>query len=153
MADHDTHDHTGIPGCGGGLVVEDYVEQATPLAITATSEATAQAFVTGAGFSAAGSTDYMVECFIPTVYAAAGQSVDLWLYDGSSSIGHIAQIYSSLTTIIGMPVHVMRKVTPSAGTKTYSIRVSSSNAAGSSVYCGAGGTATLMPAFIRVTKT
>lgn len=151
MADHDTHDHTGVPGVGGEL---DYVQITSAVNPTATSEATANTVVTGSAIAYDGSTVVLIEFFTEGAITPAvnGAYMFIVLYDGSSSIG-LWGYCQNLTgaASFAMPVLLQRRLTPSAGTHTYSVRAFCSSGTGS-IAAGAGGAATNMPAFIRITK-
>lgn len=134
-------------GGTGGVTEYDYVEVTSNLTVTATSDATAQAFVTGNAVAYDGSTRVKIEfsCmkFECTVNVVAN------LYDGSTDLGRLG--IQAATTSGGGPVHFVRYLTPSNATHTYSIRVFKASGT-STVYGGAGGVATAMPAFMRITK-
>lgn len=137
----------------GGASELDYATFTSAVTVTATSEATANTVVTGAGVAYDGSTDVMIEFFSYAVQGPGSNGViSLVLYDGSSSIGTIAQI--NQPTVAGAfitPVLVARRLTPSAATHTYSVRAFVNTGSGS-VYAGSGGVGNAMPGFIRITK-
>ena len=133
----------------------DYVQITSPVAITASSEATANTVVTGSAVAYDGSTAVIIEFYAPDAYADNVATVDLYfyLYDGSSSIGWIGTMRSETTNRSFQTVYLMRRLTPSAATHTYSIRAANSAGAGDgSVNAGAGGSGNQVPAFIRITK-
>lgn len=126
-----------------------YVEQTSSVSITGTTEATATTVVTSAAVSYSGSQRVHIECSCPYVIAGAGNSILLVLYDGSSSIGKLAQFGNGGTTNVA-PVRASRFITPSNASHTYSIRAYDGSGAGT-VGAGAGGNGNLMPAYIRIT--
>jgi hypothetical protein len=155
MADHDTHDHTGVPGVGGGGGGElDYVQFTSGVNITATTEATANTIVTGSSVAYDGSTVVMVEFFCPGLNVADGTDnyVRLYLYDGSSSIGRIGTLVcvsgdGSLGQIA--PTFCVRRLTPSNASHTYSVR--GDTGSGTSIAsAGAGGNGNIVPGYIRI---
>ncbi len=155
MADHDTHDHTGVPGVGGGGGAEiDYVQYTSNVSITATSEATANTVATATATAFDGSTIVYIEFFAPTAQTPAVSSENLLfaLYDGSSSIGLIGQVTNTNSaTLQRTPVFMSRRLTPSAATHTYSIRAYVGSGTGS-VNGGSGGAAAYMPGYIRIIR-
>lgn len=131
-----------------------YVEHTSTVSPTATTEAGADTVVTAAAVTFDGSTTVLIEYFCGDAEAsggAAGRSLVLWLYDGASSIGYLGLIVGPTNTSDRRPIHVFRRLTPSAASHTYSIRASVSAGTGN-LYSGAGGTATALPAYIRITK-
>lgn len=131
----------------------DYVEFTSSASVSATTEGTANTVVTANAESFDGSTVGVIEFFSAAARPAAvdGGSLSLWLYDGSSSIGLIGFVNSQGASSSNLPVHVMRRLTPSNASHTYSIRASVSTGTGS-VGAGAGGATATMPGFIRISK-
>ncbi len=121
----------------------DYVEQTSSLTVTATTDATAQAFVTGNAVSYDGSTVVIIEAYIP--FGAATAAMVCNLYDGSTDLGRLGQI----NTVVNAPMYLARRLTPSNASHTYSIRIWKTSGT-ASANCGAGGTATNLPGFIRI---
>ncbi len=122
----------------------DYVETTSSLTITATTDATAQAFVTGSSVSYNGSTRICVEAYSENCSGTVTCIANL--YDGSTDLGRIWQINGSLN--VGMLAR--RFLTPSNASHTYSIRFwkTSGTAAANA---GAGGAGVTMPGYIRIT--
>lgn len=122
-----------------------YNQITSNVSITATTEATAQTVATASAVSFDGSTAVMVRFY--AMQAAKGTtSMNIYLYDGASSIGNLAQVLVS-----GAPVMLERKLTPSNASHTYSIRAAVDAGTGT-VVAGAGGSTNLMPAFIQITR-
>lgn len=134
----------------------DYVPITTGVNITATTEATATTIVTGSAVSYDGSTIVMIEFFSPeaTPNASDNSFIRFVLYDGSSSIGYFGISFNPKLaggSSIRMPVKLERRLTPSNASHTYSVRAYVDTGTGT-VAAGAGGTATYVPAFIRITR-
>lgn len=131
----------------------DYVQITSNVSITATSEATANTCITGSAVTYDGSTTVYVEVFCPALAPdpTATRSLTVWLYDGSSSIGAFANVYSQHNNSNTYPLHGFRKLTPSAASHTYSIRCSVSAGTGT-FSANTGGTGVYIPAFLRITK-
>lgn len=125
-----------------------YVEFTSAVSVTATTEATANTVVTSASVAYSGSQRVQIEFWAEYLLAPTGTSIFLYLYDGSSSIGIVAQGGNGVMVFPG--ISVKRFLTPSNASHTYSIRASNSSGTGT-VNAGAGGTATAMPGFIRIT--
>jgi len=142
-------------GGGGGPGTElDYVEITSSVNASATTEATANTVVTGSAVTYDGSTAVIIEFFSATVSSAVvtGAAVQVWLYDGSGSIGEIAFVSQSATNgAVYGAVLARRRLTPSAAAHTYSIRASNINGTGV-VGAGTGGSGTISPAYIRITR-
>jgi hypothetical protein len=70
----------------------------------------------------------------------------LFLFDGATSLGYLA-----FSLAAHGPATVKRRLTPSSGSHTYSVRAIVDAGTGR-VQAGAGGVGVNMPAFIRITK-
>lgn len=133
----------------------DYVEVTTLVSITATAEGSANTVVTGSAVAYDGSTAIVIEFFAPRCLptGTAGAYQEIYLYDGSSSIGRLA-IEGNGTTgpnSIYRSVLLRRRLTPSNATHTYSVRATVSAGTGD-LGGGAGGTGNYMPGYIRITR-
>lgn len=159
MVQHADIDHTGITGVGGtgnaGTPYEvDYVEFTSAVSPNATTEATANTVVTANAVAFDGSTIAIIEFWAFSARpdnGAAIRNMSFYLYDGSSSIGRIGLVTTPAAQLDNKPVHLMRRLTPSNASHTYSIRAAVSAGTGS-IGAGAGGNAADMPGFIRISK-
>jgi hypothetical protein len=132
----------------------DYVEFTSTVSPTATTEATANTVVTGSAVSYDGSTVVIIEFVCGDAGAPPGANnfMQLWLYDGSSSIGYMGLILNNVVTNTArMPIVLRHRLTPSNASHTYSIRGSVNTGTGQ-LNAGAGGGGTAMPGYIRITK-
>jgi len=131
----------------------DYAEFNANVSPTATTDATANTVVTGNAVTYDGSTIVMVEFFAPAARprADAAGSLFLVLYDGAAAIGRLAAFNYPATGADTKPVKVARRLTPSAGAHTYSVRAFVDAGTGL-VGAGAGGSGVQFPGFIRITK-
>jgi hypothetical protein len=132
----------------------DYVEKTTSTTVTGTSEASPTTIVTGTS-QAYAAEQIMIEFYCPelahTSTNAAGVIVDLW--EDSTPLGRIATAFSGATTTDWrVPVYGYRLRTPTAATHQYIVKAWKTGTTTASLDAGAGGTAALMPAFIRVRK-
>lgn len=132
----------------------DYAQITSSASITATSEATANTVITGAGVSYDGSTIVMLEFFTPYLNITA-QSLAIVLYDdtggGAASIGLMGQYYDANAGQTVVPVHLMKRFTPSAATHTFSIRAYVNSGTGE-VKADTGVNGHWLPAFMRIYK-
>jgi hypothetical protein len=151
MVQHADIDHTGLTGISS--VELDYATRTSGINITGTTEGGATTVITGASTSFDG-TAVWVEIFSPETLTPAGVNgqITMWLYEDGSSIGRIMNNASSGGSDY-LPVYGKRKITPSAGSHTYSWRASVSTTSGTPyVGGGAGGAGNFPPAFMCITK-
>lgn len=134
-----------IPGSGASSEL-DYVETTSPLTITATSDATAQSFITGTSQSYSGAR-IRIEVFAPYLSSGSGQSALFNLFDGSTDLGRIAENFGASDSA----VMVVRYLTPSAGSHQYIVKAWKTGGT-ASAGAGAGGTATYLPAYLRISE-
>jgi hypothetical protein len=81
--------------------------------------------------------------------ATVNAYMQLWLYQDGVSIGTLATIQVPAAASMQVPVRVARRLTPAAGSHTYSVRASVSTGSGT-VYAGVGGIGVNVPTFIRI---
>lgn len=130
----------------------DYVAKTSSTNITATSEATANAIITGTSQAYAAGT-VMVEAFIPqtrTDTGGAGSTINFVLYDGSTNLGQWSEERTVASSALGIPTFLRQKVTLTAATHQMSLKAFVSGGTGIAG-AGAGGAGTIPPAYIRVT--
>lgn len=145
---------TGATGSGGATEL-DYVEYTGgALSITATSDATAQSVVAGTSQSYAAAR-IKIECFAPLgeIRHTSACALVFNLYDGSTDLGELGQIENNTNNngaSMGGPVYFVRYLTPTAATHQYILKAWKSVGT-ANVYGNTGGTANMVPAFIRVT--
>jgi hypothetical protein len=133
------------PVASGTLVEVDYVEFTSNVTITATTEATANTVVTANALAGDGSTKYIIELH-GGIVLPSGASFWATLYDGSGSIGH----WQYDTNVQG-PNPIIRRLTPSNASHTYSFRAYVGGGTGT-VQAGAGGNGNFLPGYIRIVK-
>lgn len=132
----------------------DYVEFTSPVTPTNTVEASADTVVTAGAVTFDGSTIAIIEFFALNArpaFDAAGRSITFWLFQDGSSIGSIGFISTPAASANNVPVHISRRMTPSAGSHTYSIRCTV-NAGTGLVSASTGGAGAALPGFIRITR-
>lgn len=123
----------------------DYVQITSDANFTATTAATGNTMVTGSSVTYDGTTTVMIEvCSGRVVKGTTFIILDLW--EDSTDIARIAVILTA-----GEPLKVEFRRTPTAGAKVYKVTGYVDGSTGT-VYAGAGGVDTQMPAFIRITK-
>lgn len=141
-------------GGGSGYTEVTYNAITSGVNITATTEATANTIVTASSFTADGTSAYLIEFFAPAVRpdtGAIGRILDLYLYEGSGSVGQLAQFRTPAAQSDNKPAFVACRLVPASGSRTYSVRGDVSAGTGV-ISAGAGGSGNLMPAYIRITK-
>jgi hypothetical protein len=82
---------------------------------------------------------------------ASNTGVAVNLFDGVTGLGQIAQVYSA-SGMQDAPIRVARRLTPSAGTHTFSVRGQAIGATGGIIHGGDGSSAANSPMFIRVSR-
>lgn len=141
------------PVTGGPTSELDYAPRTTSMSVTATSQLTAQTVVTGHPLEWDGETTALVEFSVPYCgpdAGAVGRSMLFWLYDGNSSVAALGAVTTPAAKMDRKPVHLSTRITPSAGTHTYSVRASVSAGVGT-IDAGPGNPGTYVPAYLRVT--
>jgi hypothetical protein len=132
-----------------------YVENTGgPFSVTATVEGSGDTIVTAGAVTLDGTTNIIVQWGAASLIPAdvGGAWLNMILFDNGSSIGIFGGAMndaSPSTNSIHAPVHQERRLTPSAGSHTYSIRAFVSTGTGQ-INAGAGGAGSDMPAYIRV---
>lgn len=144
-----------IGGGGGGFTVVDYAQFTANVNVSVTTEGTAVSIVAGAGFTADGTSHYMVEFFSPGSRpdtTAAARTLNFVLLEGSTVIsGFYGQIRNPAAAGFNVPVLLRRRLTPASGTRTYSVAAFVSAGTGV-VAAGADGSGNFPPGYIMVTK-
>lgn len=121
-----------------------YTEFTSDVNCTATTEGTANTVVTASTVEFDGKP-VLVEFY--AYYINKGTTnLSLWLYQDGSSIGRIG--YSEAGRD---PAFLVKRLSPSRGAHTYSVR-GSVDAGTGTVGAGAGGNGANMPGFIRITR-
>jgi hypothetical protein len=127
----------------------------TSLTITATTAGTAQEFMTSGAINYL-ATRHLIECVIPRVDpgTTAADYIVIALYDGSTDLGRVGVVTTPAAGDMQVPVHVCRRLTPTAASHTY--RIMAWKKAGSTgtveLACGGGGVDTVMPAYLRISR-
>jgi hypothetical protein len=127
----------------------DYAQiTANSAGITATTEATSQAVVTGNSVYYDGSR-VKISFFVPKLTSAASQTVTFVIYRDATVIG---QVFGGTvnTTLQGSDFEVFDP-TPGTGLHTYAVKAFVS-ASTLTANAGAGGSGNLVPGWLRVTK-
>lgn len=136
----------------------DYAQITASGSPTATVEASSDTIITGHAVTYDGSTVVMVEFYCPDARPndSAGAWVVVSLFEGATQLGRMC--WMSLPTALAATVASQRqplvgrfRLTPSAAAHTYHIKSHVSTGTGY-IGAGAGGTGTLVPAFMRITK-
>lgn len=130
-----------------------YNEFTTNTTITATTEGAAAIIVTASAVTAASGDKIEVEFYTPEIWGDGTGTLTILLWEDSigSSIGKLATFYYASSTARATPGHLERRLQPSAGSHTYSVRAYRS-APNWTIKAGSGGSGNLVPGFIKVTK-
>lgn len=129
-----------------------YTEFTSDVTISATVEASADTIVTAASLDLDGQA-ILVEFFCPRLDVAdTADDVLLTLWDGSTDLGRLGW-HIVTGADLSFPVNLARKITPSKGQHTYSVRGWKVGAGSAVANAGSGDTGSLLPGFIRVTRS
>lgn len=129
-----------------------YVEFTANVTITATSEASATTIVTAPALDLDGQA-ILVEFFCPRLDVAdTADDVLITLWDGSTDLGRLGW-HIVTGADLSFPVHLARKITPSKGQHTYSVRGWKVGAGSAVANAGTGTAGSLLAGFIRVTRS
>ena len=145
----------GFPPSGGGTQgTEIGYDQITTASITISSstEATGTTIIACAAHVFDGAA-VLCELFIPECRpgATAGNNITYCLFEGATEIGQFCQLQTPAAANDWKPAYGAIRFTPTAGSHTYTVTAFQTGGNGTSL-AGAGGTATLSPAFCRFTK-
>jgi hypothetical protein len=135
------------------LVEIDYVQITSDVACTATTEAGANTIVTGNAITYSGSQIVVLEFFWPAWTTSTTNTVAfVSIFQDGSILGRIWDSFGFTSSADMGGTVISRRFTPSAGSHTYSIRGHSQAAQTFTVKAGAGGAATLFPAYVRLVQ-
>ena len=137
-------------GGGGGPTELDYVELTSGTTnITATSEGTATAVITGSSVAYDGSTRVCIEVFLPGFWAADSQHIYLGLWEDSTFLGRVAMAEGHSGYSNGLFAFARLFRTPSNASHTYTAKAWVTSGTGY-VEGGAGGAGNPVAGYIRV---
>lgn len=126
-----------------------YKERTTSLSVTATSEGTAQDFITCDAVTFDGGA-VILSFYSPSLQAGTAAELDILLQEGSTVLGYLGNVGGgSGTRNIGS--FFSYRFTPSAGSHTYKVTAFRQTANGT-VQAGVGGAGAFVPAYVRITK-
>lgn len=131
----------------------DYAEFVANVTISATTEATADAIVTSNALTYNGIVTIILEffCIFSQSASSAGANVIFYLYEDGASIGQIGQQQNPASSSCRAPVTLRRRMTPTSGSHTYSIR-GVRGVGNGTVAAGIGGLGVQMPGYLRITS-
>ena len=129
-----------------------YSQFTSNVSVTHTTEATADTVVSATSITADGSTPIYLQFFAPSwIGTDTRNNLNLYLYDGSTSLGELNVDRTTINASDAMgQLSGFTRITPSAGSHTYSIRATVQSGTGT-IYAGVGGTGNYTPGFIRIT--
>ena len=140
-----------VSGLGGHEL--DYVEFTSPVTVTATVEDSGDTVVTASTITP-GAIPILIEFYAPFARPDTGGATGNMrfnLFEDASDIGRLGE----LRLIDGgerVPLHLTRRMTPAAGSRTYSIRAYLAAGTSGQVTAGVGGNSVTMPGYIRITR-
>ena len=128
----------------------DYVERTTNLTVTATADGNGNGdvFIQGNAHTYDGATRILLTFYCPIADVTQNQNIVVNLYDFTTDLGRLANVESTGGEILS-PVSVSRIFTPPAGSHTYRINVWKTGGT-ATLFGGAGGASTYMPAYYRI---
>lgn len=125
-----------------------------PVNITNTVEASADTIVTASAITCDGISDILVTFYAPYVRpdtTLAARLVQMWLFEDGSSIGRIGLLRTPAAGSDEKGFTAMRRLTPTAGSHTYSVRATVNVATGA-VGAGVGGAGNDVPGYISIKR-
>lgn len=133
-----------------------YTQITADVPIASTTEAAGTTIISPGALTFDGSA-VICEMFSPRVLVdtvGPGDSVVVSLFEGATQIGRLVVVSVSVAgTPAGVPVIGRLRFMPSGGAHTYTVTAYSTSVTGTpTVQAGAGGTGSLVPAYIRFTK-
>lgn len=134
-----------------------YAEQTATVTATSSVATSGVTVVTSPSFTADGVSSYLVEFYSPAWRGSDSTNLgNLYLWqDGAAGVGtQLGIIAQTSGATVSNPVRTTRKVTPVAGSHTFTVAICDGGAATvhAAVLPGLGGAGNFMPASIRVTK-
>lgn len=138
---------SGSSVSGGSTHDLDYATlTATGSTVTATTEGTSVAVITGNAVNYSGSAVY-VEFFLPNFSCSGANVVTFVVYQDAAIVGHIVR--NGLSSVNNGSVFLRVQDTPAQGSHTYKVAVYVS-ASNFIALAGGGGSGNLSPGFLRV---
>lgn len=143
---------TQVVTASGGLVELGYSQITSPVNVTSTSFSSPTTVIAPLTVVCDGSP-VLVEFFASHISAAGtGTNMALPLYQDGAELDRFWGYTNTVTAVLDYkPVHLQRRVTPSAGVHTFGVMGQVAGGTGE-VRAGTGGTTTVSPAFLRVSK-
>ena len=130
----------------------DYVQITSPVSITATSDATANAIIDGNAVTYDGSTRIKIEFFTPDITVPVGNAITVVLNDGSTDLGRLGTTANHTSSSNDQAFYAAAFLTPSAAAHTYHIKAWIFSSATGTIGTGVGGAGVNLPAWYRITK-
>lgn len=149
-----TNAQTGIVEAAAGREIE-YTQITTTFFPTATSDATAQTVIAGTArtYEAVPIIITFATPLALPVAAGGNSSIVITLWDGATDLGRIGQQLNPVTAgNMGGPLIAETRITPTAGSHTYTIKAWTAAGGSGQLVAGAGGAGNYMPAYLRITK-
>lgn len=143
-------------GGGSGYTMVDYAQITSSVTVTASTEGTAQTIVSGGGFTADGTSHYLIEFWSGSVRpdVNSGNSIFITLNEGATVIGTLTQMRQPATGFgFNLPCPLAVRLVPTAAAHTYTVAAYVTAGTSGAVGAGAGGSGQkLLPAYLMVTR-
>ena len=143
------------PGPQGAAGVSElaYLEFTAPVSVPVVAAASAVTVV-ATGSLILTAVAHTVEFTCPQVVTggSATSDVRVSLWDGTTDLGVLAVVKNNTNTALNAPVVCRRRLVPTAGAHTFTVKAFAAGQTGS-ITAGAGGAGALLPGAIRVVRT
>lgn len=128
----------------------------TSVTLTSTNAAAANLVIEGTTRTYDGSpiiVEFYCGCMQEPTNAVSNQASFVNLWDASTDIGMLGEVYGGSANSLAVPVFVRRKITPTVGSHNFRVAGYMNGGTGGAVLAGAGTSGvTFPPAYIRVTR-
>jgi hypothetical protein len=128
-----------------------YTQFTSTVAITATTEGTANQIVTSGAITYE-AVPHLIEFFSPVTTPVDAILLRFVLEDSTTVVGHLGRVDIDVAAASpNLPIYLVHRLTPTAATHTYNVRAYTTSGT-ANVQAGAGGAGALLPGFIRITR-
>ena len=127
-----------------------YAQFTADVTVTATTEGTANSVVTLGSISYE-AVPHLVEFESPACITPSGARLTIVLFDSTTALGELQTVTPAAAQQIRTKARGAYRFTPTAAAHTYNVKAFVASGTGT-VVAGAGGAATALPDFIRITR-
>jgi hypothetical protein len=129
-----------------------HAAQSANVTVNNVAEASANQIVSAGALTFDGLTTILIHFYCPALVTGGALTGGVNLWDGSTDLGRLFDGTLVSTVATNYPVSLFRRLTPTAGTHTYSARIWTTTASNFIALAGVGGSGTALPGFIRITR-